>query len=102
MSGFSLWWLLVNSQVRGEEEGFLRGEAIVKVAVMSDINRRRKVRLIWAKGEDPTKGNGWGRGESTHEEDGAEVEYIQTEISYVRRTCSYVVSDLGTVLADIK
>lgn len=101
MSGFSLWWLLVNSQVRGEEEeGFLRGEAIMKVAVMGDINRRRKVRLTWAKGEDPTKGNGWERGGSTHEEDGAEVVYM--EISYSRRTCSYVVSDLGTVLADMK
>lgn len=33
-------------------EDFLRGEAIMEVAFVGDIGRKRKVRLIWARKED--------------------------------------------------
>lgn len=49
--------LLISSQVcGGENEDFLRGEAIMEVAFVLDISRKRKVRLIWARKEAEMKG----------------------------------------------
>lgn len=54
---FLFWgsWLAHRSAA-GRMEDFLRGEAIMEVALVRDISKKRKVRLIWARKEDQTKG----------------------------------------------
>lgn len=74
-------------------EDFLRGEAIMEVAIVGDISRKRKVRLIWARKKDQTKGI----------IDGGYSAFVMKKLEprYISYDMYGVLSDLGTFLFDM-